>query len=164
MFRQFMILFASLACIFNTTCKQHGVVRTVADLNIDSIKLRVIEDGDVQAYNKLKKRFLEHDQLEALGFALIMANRHKYQPAFRDVADELMAWNQIEQADSLDLTKVDRTTRIWILKYLILASKAPVYGNSIALPDLKYKSQIEADLEEAQRQASLWETYSNIHK
>lgn len=112
--------------------------------NIDSLKESVISKGDTAAYLLLQSYFLEVSPIEELGYDYLMATQYKYPPAFYQLAHSLLNINKVDLGnDSIDITIIDRNTRIMIIENLKLYQKSDTSNNDI----LRIKSYKQFDEE-----------------
>lgn len=113
-----------------------------------------LDSGDTEAYDGLSLNFMESPNNKFLYTALIMANKHKYPPAFIDVYYCLT--DLTHKRDGTELDDLDDKTRSLALEYLNsgaqlgnkecmgLLGKQYLTGRYIPKDESKGKSLIEA--------------------
>ncbi|MBS1773946.1 MAG: hypothetical protein JST82_13895 [Bacteroidetes bacterium] len=92
----------------------------------DSLKKNIATIGDIPSYEKLKLEYMDIDAIEnLLPWALIMANKYGYKPAYFDVYTSIqgidMYYGNTKSESSLEA--VDSNSKKIALEYLIKASK-----------------------------------------
>lgn len=102
-------------CIFFGGCKNNSqqVQEGNSLLKLESL---AIDSGDTEAYDGLSLNFMESPDNKFLYTALMMANKHKYPPAFIDVYYCLT--DLTHKGDGTELDDLDDKTRSLALEYL----------------------------------------------
>jgi len=97
--------------------------------NEDELKLRIIKEGDIDAYNELTLSFMAHTfEQECLPYSLIMANKYDYSNAYYDVYLYLTIYYYS------NIAEIDSKTADMAIEYLILAAEK---GNHQAIKTIE---------------------------
>ncbi len=115
---------AGLAIHWKSNQKQlEEGARTINQPNrsITSIQNDVLSKGDTNAYLELRTAYLDYSPEEFLFWALIMANKYDYPPAYLDVYYTLLDAYCCDVSTG-NLDKMDRKTRAMALNYLKAAA------------------------------------------
>jgi hypothetical protein len=87
----------------------------------DSLKLRVMNLGDTNAYETLQIYFLEEPVFEKLAYDYVMAHKYIYPYAYNRLAYSLLRLYEVDLSeDSINISNVDKETRISIFAYFIV--------------------------------------------
>lgn len=86
----------------------------------DSLKSRIIEHGDTIAYLRLRSEYTHMPPDGFLFWALVMANKYEYLPAYCDVYFAILDGHA---CSGHDLSPVDPKTREFALDYLRTADR-----------------------------------------
>lgn len=87
--------------------------------SITTLQKRVY-NGDIDAYKKLKTIYLDYSPEQSLFWAMIMANKYDYAPAYLDV---YYAMEGAYSRGGVKFGKKDEMTRMFLIDYLNRASK-----------------------------------------
>ncbi len=119
------IIAAGLAIYWKSNLNQlEEGARTMNQPNrsITSIQNDVLSKGDTNAYLELRTAYLDYSPEEFLFWALIMANKYEYPPAYLDVYYTLLDAYCCDVSTG-NLDKMDRKTREIALNYLKAAAE-----------------------------------------
>jgi hypothetical protein len=93
---------------------------------IDSFERLVAQKGDTNAYKELQTACLDTSPEVFFPWAMLMANRYDYAPAYYDVFWSLQDWSRTGD-DIYSMTNMDAKTKKMALEYLDVAAERNVY-------------------------------------
>jgi hypothetical protein len=107
-------------------CNQNKEIRSESNsVKEDSpriLKSKIFNDGDIEAYKDLRIAYLDYSPEEFLFWAMIMANKHDYPPAYFDVFLTLKN-SYTPDASDYTLAAMDSATRQLAVSYLLKAAE-----------------------------------------
>lgn len=133
------------------SCKQNSSISINHRDNADiELKRKILEKGDIEAYQDLGIKLLDEDKAYLLSYSLVMANKYDYSKAYYDVFEILMTSNGCSV--DYDLSCLDDLTKNMMLKYL---RKAIEKGDKTA-------SKILLDYYDKDKSYPIEELYRNV--
>lgn len=105
----------------------HSVALASTRIPYDSLKSRVVRLGDTSSYYNLQVAYMDNNWIEGLlPYALIMANKYGYTPAYYDVYQSIQGidlYHSGGASTDYSLDMVDTASRKIALEYLLKAAR-----------------------------------------
>lgn len=112
-----VILLSLTALLFSCQTKEKGIALSNTGSSIEELTPKILNDGDLAAYNELSQNFFDSPDNCFLYTALLTANKYKHPPAFLDVYYCLT--DLTHKKENTELDNLDAKTRDLALRYLI---------------------------------------------
>lgn len=111
-----LFLLVLLSFFIILSCKQNDEVHTMNDVidNVDSVRSKVLFQGDTNAYELLRIESLDSRPEEFLFISMIMANKYNNKMAKKDFAHYLIDCHIM---NGISKNKIDKKTKELILQY-----------------------------------------------